>query len=313
MRHTDIVIYESYSVEAANDALIKQVVLFLDPNWFGWMTPFMCAKYMRIRDINDYRKMWAFEQAYEAEAGELGPEGMYSVVLMPVLKVTSNGSIVSDWEPADEKCSRCHGGRRCLLPVDSDNGHPACAECLISSHGCPNHVACAIPVKKKATHSDKGKGKAGPAPVKCSQVFVLVPRLKPSSQPPATGEPAQPEAGPSNMPTALNFMVEFQSFCSRPMQERPPTGHNPVTDFTFNLAEHCLSGMTHPREAAWDQILALTHQLITAHRALEYELRQSGPFSAEEVEYLLQTRYPDSMLPPDDEHNEESAEGKGNA
>ncbi len=31
MRRTDIVIYESYSVETANDALIKQVVLFLDP------------------------------------------------------------------------------------------------------------------------------------------------------------------------------------------------------------------------------------------------------------------------------------------
>ncbi len=98
MRHTDIVIYESYSVETANDAVIKQVVLFLDLNWFGQMTPFMCAEYARICDINNYRKMWAFEWAYEAEAGELGPEGMYSAVLMPVLKVTSNGAIVSDWE-----------------------------------------------------------------------------------------------------------------------------------------------------------------------------------------------------------------------
>ncbi|PBK88927.1 hypothetical protein ARMGADRAFT_1033539 [Armillaria gallica] len=215
-------------------------------------------------------------------------------------------------EPADEKCSRCRGGRRCLLPVDSDNGHPACAECLISSHGCPNHVACATPAKKKATRSDKGKGKAGPAPVKRPQAFVLVPRLKPNSHPPAAGEPAQPEAGPSNMPTLLDFMFEFQSFRSRPMQERPPAGHDPVTDFAFNLAEHCLGGMTHPREAAWDRILTLTHQLIAAHRALEYKLRQSGPFSAEEVEYLLQTRYPDSMLPPDEEQNEGSAEGKGN-
>ncbi|PBK97950.1 hypothetical protein ARMGADRAFT_1027333 [Armillaria gallica] len=179
-------------------------------------------------------------------------------------------------EPVDEKCSQCHGGRRCLLPVDSDNGHPACAECLISSHGCPNRIARATPAKKKATHSDKGKGKAGPAPVKRPQAFVLVPRLKPNSHPPAAGEPAQPEAGPSNMPTPLDFMVEFQSFHSRPMQERPPTGHNPVTDFAFNLAEHCLGGMTHPREAAWDRILALTHQLIAAHRALEYELRERG-------------------------------------
>ncbi len=72
MRHTDIMIYESYSVETANDALIKQVVLFLDPNWFGQMTPFMCAEYARIRDINNHRKMRAFEQAYEAEAVSLG-------------------------------------------------------------------------------------------------------------------------------------------------------------------------------------------------------------------------------------------------
>ncbi len=94
MRRMDIVIYKSYSVETANDALIKQVILFLDPNWFGRMMPFMCAKYTRIRDINNYRKT----QAYEVEVGELGPEGVYSAVLMPVLKVTSNGSIVSDWE-----------------------------------------------------------------------------------------------------------------------------------------------------------------------------------------------------------------------
>ncbi|PBK89885.1 hypothetical protein ARMGADRAFT_1083359 [Armillaria gallica] len=98
MRCMDIVIYESYSVETTNDALIKQVILFLDPNWFGQMTPFMCTEYVWICDINNYRKMQAFEWVYEAEVGELGPEGMYSAVLMPVLKVTSNGSIVSDWE-----------------------------------------------------------------------------------------------------------------------------------------------------------------------------------------------------------------------
>ncbi|PBK83200.1 hypothetical protein ARMGADRAFT_1038005 [Armillaria gallica] len=87
-------------------------------------------------------------------------------------------------EPADKKYSRCH---------DSNNGHPTCAECLISSHGCPNHIACAIPVKKKATHLDKGKGKVGPAPIKRPQAFMLVPCLKLNSQPPATGEPTQPE------------------------------------------------------------------------------------------------------------------------
>ncbi|PBK82323.1 hypothetical protein ARMGADRAFT_1038652 [Armillaria gallica] len=129
MRHTDIVIYESYSVETANDALIKQVVLFLDPNWFGQMTPFMCAEYARIHDINNYRKMRAFERAYEVEAGELGPEGVYSAVLMPVLKVTSNGSIVSDWEAhpnsgmADEWESNDEGEEEGVSAVDLQVGH----------------------------------------------------------------------------------------------------------------------------------------------------------------------------------------------
>ncbi len=129
MRRTDIVIYESYSVETANDALIKQVVLFLDPNWFGRMTPFMCAKYARIRDINNYRKTRAFERAYEAEAGQLGPEGVYSAVLMPVLKVTSNGSIVSDWEAcpnggmADEWESDNEGEEEGVSAADLQAGH----------------------------------------------------------------------------------------------------------------------------------------------------------------------------------------------
>ncbi|PBK95933.1 hypothetical protein ARMGADRAFT_1028181 [Armillaria gallica] len=129
MRCTDIVIYESYSVKTANDALIKQVVLFLDPNWFGRMTPFMCTEYVRIRDINNYRKMQAFEQAYEAEAGELGPEGVYSAVLMPVLKVTSNSSIVSDWEArpnggmADKWESDDEGEEEGVSAADLQAGH----------------------------------------------------------------------------------------------------------------------------------------------------------------------------------------------
>ncbi|PBL00085.1 hypothetical protein ARMGADRAFT_1072454 [Armillaria gallica] len=198
-------------------------------------------------------------------------------------------------EPVDKKCSQCRGRHCCLLPVDSDNGHPACTECLISSHGCPNHITHSAPARKKLTRLSKGKVKAVPSsfPVKRPQAFVL------------------PEAGPSTMPTALDFMVEFQSFHSHPMQERPTPGHDPIIDFAFNLAERCLGGLTHPREAAWDRILALTHQLIAAHWVLEYELRRSGPFSADEVEYLLQTRYPDSMLSANEEHREGSAEGKG--
>ncbi len=129
MRCMDIVIYKAYSVETTNDALIKQVVLFLDPNWFGQMMPFMCTEYARICNINNYRKMWAFKRAYEAEAGELGPEGMYSVVLMPVLKVTSNGCIVSDWEVcpnsrmADEWESDDGGEKESVSAADLQAGH----------------------------------------------------------------------------------------------------------------------------------------------------------------------------------------------
>ncbi|PBK84047.1 hypothetical protein ARMGADRAFT_1088753 [Armillaria gallica] len=158
-------------------------------------------------------------------------------------------------EPADEKCSQCRGGCHCLLPVDSDNGHPTCAECLISSHGCPNCVARSAPARKKLTHLSKGK--------------------------------AKPEAGPSTMPTVLDFMVEFQSFCSRPMQERPTPGHDPVTNFTFNLAERCLGGLTHPG-------------------------RQHGIASLPScTSSLWLTRSLNSMLSADEEHREGSAEGKG--
>ncbi len=129
MRCTDIVIYKSYSVETANDAVIKQVILFLDPNWFGWMMPFMCAEYARICDINNYRKTQAFERVYKAEVGEIRPEGMYSAVLMPVLRVTSNGSIISDWEVcpnggmADKWESDNEGEEEGVSTVDLQAGH----------------------------------------------------------------------------------------------------------------------------------------------------------------------------------------------
>ncbi|PBK84003.1 hypothetical protein ARMGADRAFT_1037594 [Armillaria gallica] len=100
-----------------------------DPNWFGRMTPFMCAEYTRIRDINNYRKMRAFERAYEVEVGELGPEGVYSAVLMLVLKVTSNGSIVSNWEArpnggmVDEWESDDEGEEEGVSTADLQVGH----------------------------------------------------------------------------------------------------------------------------------------------------------------------------------------------
>ncbi|PBK86098.1 hypothetical protein ARMGADRAFT_1035828 [Armillaria gallica] len=89
----------------------------------------MCAKYARIHDINNYRKMQAFKWVYEAEVGELGPEGMYSAVLMSVLKVTSNSSIVSDWEArpnggmADEWESNDEGEEEGVSAADLQVGH----------------------------------------------------------------------------------------------------------------------------------------------------------------------------------------------
>ncbi len=81
--------------------------------------------------------------------------------------------------------------------------------------------------RKSRPARQKVRQRRGPSnsPVKRPQAFVMVPRLKPSGHPPTADEPAQPEAGPSAMPTALDFMVEFQSFRSRPMQERPTPGH----------------------------------------------------------------------------------------
>ncbi|PBK84296.1 hypothetical protein ARMGADRAFT_1088530 [Armillaria gallica] len=232
-------------------------------------------------------------------------------------------------EPADEKCDCCHGRCHCLLPIESNNGHPTCAECLISSHGCPNHIACTTPAKKKPVHSTKGKTRADPTPAKRLQAFMLVPCLHQGNPAPA-GTTNQPEVGLSSTPSAMKLLDEYDTFSSHPIQSRPPLGHgrsthlssscftdplplHAIINFAFNLEERCSSGLSHPREVAWDRILALTHQLVAAHQALEYELRRSGPFSNEEVEHFLQTCYPNSMLPADEEQPEENVEGKGDA
>ncbi len=133
-------------------------------------------------------------------------------------------------QPADGKCSRCRGRCPCLLPVDSDNGHPACAECLISSHGCPNRVAHSTPAQRKPTRSNKGKEKAGPAPAKRPQVFILLPRLRRGS-PASAGPSGQNEANPLSAPSAADLLAEYSAFSSRPMQERPPPGHGKLVTF----------------------------------------------------------------------------------
>ncbi|PBK88153.1 hypothetical protein ARMGADRAFT_1034122 [Armillaria gallica] len=127
-------------------------------------------------------------------------------------------------KPADEKCDCCHGGHHCLLPIKSDNGHPTCAECLISSHGCPNHIAHATPAKKKPVHSTKGKTRADPTLAKHLQAFMLVSRLC-RGNPTLAGTTSQPEVGPSSAPSVMELLNEYNTFSLCPMQSRPALGH----------------------------------------------------------------------------------------
>ncbi|PBK84529.1 hypothetical protein ARMGADRAFT_1088300 [Armillaria gallica] len=150
--------------------------------------------------------------------------------------------------------------------------------------------------------------------VSCQEeaTIVLVPCLC-QGNPAPVGTTSQPEVGPSSTSSATALLKEYNTFTSCPMQHRPPLGHDAVINFAFNLEEHCAGGLSHPREVAWDQILTLTHQLVVAYQALKYELRRSGPFSNEEVDHFLQTRYPNSMLPADEDQPEGNTEGKGDA
>ncbi|KAK0437488.1 hypothetical protein EV421DRAFT_1907236 [Armillaria borealis] len=449
MRCTDIIVYESYSIKTANNVLIKQVVLFLDPNWFRRMTPFMCAEFARIRDINNFRKVCTFEHVY---MGELGLEGIYSAVLMPVLKVISNGSIVSDWEAclnsgmADEWESEDEGEEEGISAVDLQSAHLMSAEidlvlwspvwrqplCKASRHlssGKSTHSSgniaaqaskrmwCITPpsdvtyplslanfgllpatwchlmqtpalatwkmieemvvkeeqvvkevedtpatqavhtliwedkaeIEKERVHVEeearnreiatgKKKGETGytrtgwptglnqwlrqgkSQPTMHEKMLELVEEgllegknatLPSSNHLPATSPSGQQEAGLSSIPSVTDFLAAYTLFSSRPQQARPPPGHDPIANFAFNLLEQCHKGMTHPREAAWDRILASTHQLIASHRVLEYKLRRHSPFTTEEIEYLLQTCYPDSLHPED--VIEESRQGNRDA
>ncbi len=88
-----------------------------------WVNP----RILSIQSLEAHQ--WAFEWVYEAEVGELGPEGMYSAVLMPILKITSNRSIVSDWEVhpnsgmADKWESNDEGEEEGVSAVDLQAGH----------------------------------------------------------------------------------------------------------------------------------------------------------------------------------------------
>ncbi|KAK0467398.1 hypothetical protein IW261DRAFT_1426628 [Armillaria novae-zelandiae] len=52
----------------------------------------------------------------------------------------------------------------------------------------------------------------------------------------------------------------------------------------------------HPREAAWDRIMAASGQIVAGYRALQYELQNYGPFNEADIEHLLTNHFPESAL-----------------
>ncbi|KAK0481331.1 hypothetical protein IW261DRAFT_1562616 [Armillaria novae-zelandiae] len=100
-------------------------------------------------------------------------------------------------------CCKAASSRSCRIPADSDNGHPSCTECLISSHSCPS---CLAPATRAAHPPMISK-----APTACRQVVITVPCI---------GEVAH----------------EYQRIEGSQMNPCPPVGGDSTTDFTFGLA-----------------------------------------------------------------------------
>ncbi|KAK0485623.1 hypothetical protein IW261DRAFT_1661382 [Armillaria novae-zelandiae] len=99
---------------------------------------------------------------------------------------------------------------RAVTPVgswqirNSDNGHPSCAECLISSHSCPS---CLAPATQAACPPMIPK-----APTACRQVVVTVPHI---------GKVAH----------------EYRRIEGAQMNPCLPVGGDSTTDFAFGLVE----------------------------------------------------------------------------
>ncbi|KAK0474421.1 hypothetical protein IW261DRAFT_1423001 [Armillaria novae-zelandiae] len=165
---------------------------------------------------------------------------------------------------ASTKCDRCKAasGRSCRIPADSDNGRPSCAECLISSHSCPSHLAPAtraahLPMIPKVSTAHR-------------QVVVRVPCI---------GEVAH----------------EYRRIEGSQMNLHPPVGGDSTTDFAFGLVER-LGLQSHPCKAAWDRIVAASEQIVAGYHALQYKLQNYGPFDEADVERLLTNCFPESAL-----------------
>ncbi|KAK0484682.1 hypothetical protein IW261DRAFT_1416610 [Armillaria novae-zelandiae] len=160
------------------------------------------------------------------------------------------------------KCDRCKAtsGRSCRILADLDNGRPSCAECLISSHSCPSHLAPATQAAHPATIRK--------APTVHRQVVVTVPHI---------GDVAQ----------------EYRRIEGSQMNPHPPVGGDFTTDFAFGLVER-LGLRSHPRKATWDRIVATSGQIVAGYHALQYELQNYRPFDEADIERLLTNRFPES-------------------
>ncbi|KAK0472635.1 hypothetical protein IW261DRAFT_1570725 [Armillaria novae-zelandiae] len=174
--------------EHAREPPLKKAKGFIKTGWLlmlnqwlreGWMQPAMCANMEAMQDEGLLL---------------VGTSVLFFCVVQP------------PFQAASTKCDHCKAAssHSCRIPVDSDNGRPSCAECLISSHSCPS---CFAPATQVACLPTIHK-----APTACRQVVVTVPHI---------GEVAH----------------EYQRIEGSQMNLHLPVGGDSTTDFTFGLVE----------------------------------------------------------------------------
>ncbi|KAK0465696.1 hypothetical protein IW261DRAFT_1574912 [Armillaria novae-zelandiae] len=163
------------------------------------------------------------------------------------------------FQAVSTKCDGCKAtsGRSCRIPADSDNGHPSCAECLISSHSCPSRL---VPATQAACPATIHK-----APTVRHQVVVMVPCIGDITQ-------------------------EYWRIEGSQMNPHPPIRGDFTTDFAFGLVER-LSLQLHPHEATWDQIMAASGKIVAGYHALQYDDEPPGSVCTEFADFTALTIY----------------------
>ncbi|KAK0462732.1 hypothetical protein IW261DRAFT_1428050 [Armillaria novae-zelandiae] len=104
----DIIVYTD-RVNALNHTLMCQAVLFLSPQWFHWMTTFMCWEYICIHDMHSSCKAVAFEKAYYAHHMAHGlseDDDVFLASLEPWLWISPSEAIIPDWEVHMDKVDK---------------------------------------------------------------------------------------------------------------------------------------------------------------------------------------------------------------